>query len=137
MLHSGFENYYHFPVRLPPMEEGAEWDWGAAIGVLTTDANAACSFGPDAHDGTYTSLGNTFAFAFWNIFQIDFYYEEYLNCLTGNTYAQIPGFSWFEIYNYSEFGDGGARRRFLDAEEAMDWLQDANASILAFVPDTV
>lgn len=58
--------------------------------------------------------------AFGNIFHVDSYYEEYLNYLSANTYAQIPGFSWFEIYNYSESGDGGVRRRFLDAEEAMD-----------------
>ena len=132
VLYSGFENYYNFPVRLPPTEDGAQWDWGAAIGALATDANAACGFGPDAHDGTYTSSGNTFAFAFGNIFHVDSYYEEYLNYLSGNTYAQIPGFSWFEIYNYSESGDGGVRRRFLDAEEAMDWLQDENANIISF-----
>lgn len=70
--------------------------------------------------------------AFGNIFHVDSYYEEYLNYLSANTYAQIPGFSWFEINHYSESGDGGVRRRFLDAEEAMDWLQDENANIISF-----
>ena len=132
VMYSGFENYYNFPVMLPPTEEGADWDWGAAIGKLATDARGAGGFGPDAHDGSYVSSGNTFAFAFSNLYRMVFYYEEYMNYLKGNTYAQIPGFSWFEIYNYGTYEYGGARKRFLDPEEAMKWLHDENATIITF-----
>ena len=132
VMYSGFENYYNFPVMLPPTEEGADWDWGAAIGKLATDARGAGGFGPDAHGGSYVSSGNTFAFAFSNLYRMVFYYEEYMNYLKGNTYVQIPGFSWFEIYNYGTYEYGGARKRFLDPEEAMKWLHDENAAIITF-----
>lgn len=132
VMYSGFENYYNFPVMLPPTEEGADWDWGAAIGKLATDAYGAGGFGPDAHDGSYVSSGNTFAFAFSSLCRMYFYYEEYMNYLKENTYAQIPGFSWFEIYNYGTYEYGGDRKRILDAEEAMKWLHDETATIITF-----
>lgn len=134
VMYSGFENYYNFPVMLPPTEEGADWNWGAAIGKLTTDAKGGAGFGPDAHDGGYVSSGNTFAFASSNLYRVDFYYEEYMDYLTENTYAQLPGFSWFEIYNYDNGGPGHleTRRRFLNAEEAVKWLQDENATLITF-----
>lgn len=131
VMYSGFENYYNIPNLRPPTDDGS-WDWGAALGKLVTDTDAFDGKGgPNANDGSYVVSGNTFAFSLGNLTRVNFYFEEYMNYLDGNTFAQLPGFSWFEIYNFN-VERGVQRKRFTDAAEAMSWLKEKNATVITF-----
>lgn len=135
VMYSGFENYYFWPTIIPPEGEGYDWDWGAQMGILNRDAHAFATSYYNAHDGTFTITGNTYAFSVGTLTHTGHYYEEYLNYFKGNTYVQLPGFSWFENYDHNNDGEfnAGYRKRYFDPEEAiLGMLHDEDATIITF-----
>ena len=131
-MYTGFENFYNID---PPVDYSYEHDevhYPVFPGYLNTDASAfaVTGEGENAHDGSFDVSGNVFAFSYGQLFKIETYTKKYSRVYSGNTYAQIPGFSWFS----TNHGNLGANlEKYTDPEEAVrEWIYDKKGKIVRF-----
>ena len=132
ILYTGFENFYNIepPVEYSYVHDDAQYS--SFPGYLTNDASsfAVTGEGQNAHDGTLEVSGNVFAFSYGQLVKIETYTELFSRVYKDNTYAQLPGFSWFA----TNHGNSGANlEKFTDPEEAVrEWIYDKTGKIVRF-----
>ena len=67
---------------------------------------------------------------FLSLVIVETYTKKYSRVYSGNTYAQIPGFSWFS----TNHGNLGANlEKYTDPEDAVrEWIYDKKGKIVRF-----
>ena len=136
VLYSGFENLYTMKKMIDGEKNEYKGDivpYDCRAFGLTSEMN-----GLNAFVGSFDVSGNTFAFAIGKLIEISTFTDRCSRVFSGNTYAQLPGFSWLTYYGVEGTDDRAQvemhRHRYMtDPKKAiLEKLQDITAKIVSF-----